>query len=146
MSSNLSYFALKAGLRLKSGRRHRRLLADAQSPDAASESLLLDIVAQNAETTFGQAHGFANIKTTEQYRQAVPVQTYETLRPLIEHQELTGEPSLTAEEPVYYNRTSGTVAAPKDIPITKTTLASIQNLQRLTAYIMSRYTTMLISR
>ena len=40
MSSSMGYLALKAGLALKSGRRHRRILADAKSPDAASEALL----------------------------------------------------------------------------------------------------------
>ncbi len=139
----MSYLVLKAGLFLKSGRRHRKMLADAKSPDAASEVLLHRILALNAETSFGKAHGFAQIKTAHQYRQAVPVQSYESLRNLIERQELTGEPCLTAEPPVFYNRTSGTVAAPKNIPITESALDRIQGLQRLTAYMMSRHTSML---
>lgn len=146
MSSRIGYLALRAGLSLKSGRRHRRILADAKSPDAASEALLRRILAENADTTFGKAHGFAHITTADQYRQAVPVQTYESLRDLIERQELTGEPCLTAEQPVFYNRTSGTVAAPKDIPIIKSALARIQGLQRLTAYVMAKKTSMLTGK
>ncbi|MDE0578653.1 MAG: GH3 auxin-responsive promoter family protein [bacterium] len=146
MSSRIGYLALRTGLSLKSGRRHRKILADAKSPDAASEALLRRILAENADTAFGKAHGFARITAAEQYREAVPVQTYESLRDLIERQELTGEPCLTAEQPVFYNRTSGTVAAPKDIPITKPGLASIQELQRLTAYVMARKTSMLTGK
>ena len=146
MSSRIGYLALRAGLSLKSGRRHRKILADAKSPDTASEALLRRILSENADTTFGKAHGFARITAADQYRQAVPVQTYESLRDLIERQELTGEPCLTAEQPVFYNRTSGTVAAPKDIPITEPGLASIQELQRLTAYVMARKTSMLTGK
>ena len=146
MSNSMGYLALKAGLALKSGRRHRRILADAKSPDAASEALLRRILAQNAETAFGKAHGFDRIRTAGQYRKAVPIQTYETLREHIERQELTGEPCLTAEQPVYYNRTSGTVAAPKNIPLTKSALDRIQGLQRLTAYMMSKHTSMLTGK
>ena len=100
MSGGIGYLALKTGLWAKSGRLYRDILSDARSPDAASEALLRRILAQNAETSFGQAHGFARIQTAEQYRQAVPVQTYESLRELIERQELTGERCLTAEQPV----------------------------------------------
>lgn len=146
MSSRIGYLALRAGLSAKSGRRHRKILADAKSPDAASEALLRHILAENADTNFGKAHGFARITSADQFREAVPVQTYESLRDLIERQELTGEPCLTAEAPVFYNRTSGTVAAPKDIPITKPGLASIQGLQRLTAYVMARHTSMLTGK
>lgn len=146
MSSRIGYLALRAGLSLKSGRRHRRILADAKSPDAASEALLRRILTENADTAFGRAHGFAHITAADQYRQAVPVQTYESLRDLIERQERTGEPCLTKEQPVFYNRTSGTVAAPKDIPITKSALDRIQGLQRLTAYVMARNTSMLTGK
>lgn len=146
MSSRIGYLALRAGLSLKSGRRHRRILADAKSPDAASEALLRRILAENADTAFGRAHGFAHITAADQYRQAVPVQTYESLRDPIERQERTGEPCLTKEQPVFYNRTSGTVAAPKDIPITKSALDRIQGLQRLTAYVMARNTSMLTGK
>jgi len=146
MSGRIAYLAVKAGLSAKSGRLYRKMLSDAKSPDTASEALLRRILAQNAKTSFGKAHKFARIQTAEQYRQAVPVQTYESLRDLIERQELTGEPCLTAEQPVFYNRTSGTVAAPKNIPITKSALARIRNLQRLTAYVMSRRTSVLTGR
>ena len=47
---------------------------------------------------------------------------------------------------MFYNRTSGTVAAPKDVPITKSALARIQGLQRLTAYVMARNTSMLTGK
>ena len=66
------------------------------------------------------------------------MQTYEDLRDDIEAQELTGEPRLTSEPPVYYNRTSGTVGAPKNIPVTRPGLRSIGAHQQLAAYALSK--------
>ena len=72
------------------------------------------------------------------YRRAVPVQTYEDLRPHVERQELTGEPELTAEAPVYYNRTSGTSGTPKNIPLTASGLKRLKAHQRLATHIWSK--------
>lgn len=101
------------------------------------------ILSANAGTMFGTDHRFGSIAGLEDYRRAVPVQTYEDLREAIERQEATGEQWLTAEQPVYYNQTSGTVAEPKNIPLTKAGLARIQRLQRLAAYALSRRTSAL---
>ena len=64
--------------------------------------------------------------------------TYEDLREAIERQELTGERCLTQEQPVYYHRTSGTVGAPKNIPVTASGLAQMKRDQRLSAYVWAR--------
>jgi len=127
-----------AGLALTQGPRLHRLLAASEEPRAAQAALLRDILAKNAETTFGRTHGFGRLRSLEDFRDAVPVQDYETLRPLIERQELSGEPCLTAERPIFYNRTSGTLGAPKHLPVTASGLARLQALQRLAALAYSR--------
>ena len=139
-TDSLSYRLLRAGLAAASGRTCRRLVRACADPRAAQDQVLQRIVSHNAATVFGADHRFNLIAGFEDYRRAVPVQTYEDLRDAIERQEATGEQCLTAEQPVYYNQTSGTVAEPKNIPLTKGGLARIQRLQRLAAYALSRRT------
>ncbi|WP_419554750.1 GH3 auxin-responsive promoter family protein [Candidatus Poriferisodalis sp.] len=143
MTDGFNYRLLRAGLAAASGRTHRRLVDACAHPRAAQDQVLQRILSDNAGTVFGADHRFGSVAGFEDYQRAVPVQTYEDLREGIERQEATGEPCLTAEQPVYYNQTSGTVAAPKNIPLTKAGLARIQRLQRLAAYALSRRTSAL---
>ena len=133
-----NYALLREGLSLTQSRRHRRLVEGAKRPRAVQLALLRRIMAENADTEFGKNHAFSQIADAAAYRQATPVQTYEDLRPLIERQELTGEPCLTMERPVYYHRTSGTVGAPKNIPVTASGLKQMKRDQKLGAYVWSR--------
>ena len=138
MPARVGHAVLKWALAVMHGRRFSKLLEAAKSPDDTQAAVLEGILATNAETAFGRRHGFARIGSVADYRRAVPVQTYEDLRDDIERQEFTGERRLTRESPVYYNRTSGTVAAPKNIPMTRTGLGHIKVHQRLAAYALSR--------
>ncbi|MHC8508583.1 MAG: GH3 auxin-responsive promoter family protein [Rhodospirillales bacterium] len=117
---------------------HQRLMKASENPEAAQQDVLRRIMAKNAETAFGKEHGFSAIKSAADFRSAVPVQSYEDLRPYIERQELTGEPRLTAEKPVYYNRTSGTLGQPKNIPITPSGMANLGAHQKIAALAQSR--------
>ena len=136
--SSLTYKAFRAALGATQGRRHRRMLREALAPRAVQDAALRRILAANAETAFGREHGFATIASVSDYRNAVPVLTYEDLREAIERQELTGERCLTQEQPVYYHRTSGTVGAPKNIPMTGSGLAQMKRDQRLAAYVWTQ--------
>ncbi len=139
-TDGLSYRLLRAGLAAASGRTYRGLVRACADPGAVQDQVLQRILSDNADSVFGTDHRFGSIAGFEDYRRAVPVQTYEDLREAIERQEATGQRCLTAEQPVYYNQTSGTVAEPKNIPLTKAGLARIQRLQRLAAYTLSRRT------
>lgn len=141
-----SYALLRAGLRAAQSRRLRALLEGAKRPREVQASLLQRILAENAGTEFGRRHGFSRIDGPRAYREAVPVQTYEDLRPLIERQELTGERRLTMEQPVYYHRTSGTVGAPKNIPVTPSGLKRMKRDQQLAAYVWSGDTEILAGK
>lgn len=137
-AQNAAHAALRAILKLSQGERYRRLLQAALEPRAAQENVLRKILVTNRETAFGKQHNFSSIDTIKTYRQAVPVQTYEDLRPLIERQEFSAEPCLTAEKPVYYQRTSGTSDQPKNIPLTAAGLHRIRQSQQLSAFAQSR--------
>ena len=139
MSPRIGHLLARSGLPALHGRRFAQLLAAAKWPVEAQQKVLDGILASGARTAFGERHEFTAIRNFHDYRRAVPVQTYEDLREDIEAQESTGEPRLTRERPVYYNRTSGTVAAPKNIPVTATGLKRIQGHQQLAAYAFSRW-------
>ena len=139
----VNYAFLQVGLRLTQASLYRECVEAAKRPREVQQALLRRILAENAETEFGRAHGFSRIADPESYRQATPVQTYEDLRPFIERQELTGEPCLTMEPPVYYHRTSGTVGAAKNIPVTASGLKRMKRDQQLVAYAWSRDTEIL---
>ena len=139
----LNYSLLRGGLHLTQARRYREILEAAQRPQEAQHTLLRRIMADNADTEFGRKHGFSHITDAAAYRQSVPVQTYEELRPFIERQELSGDRCLTVEPPVYYHRTSGTVGAAKNIPVTQSGLRRMKRDQQLGAYVWSRDTAVL---
>lgn len=138
MPTRAGYLALRGALAATQEPRYRRMLAAARAPDEAQARLLRAILEVNRDTAFGAGHRFAAIRTVADYRQAVPVQTYEDLRDHVERQELTGEPELTAETPVYYNRTSGTSGEPKNIPLTASGLKRLKAHQRLATHIWSK--------
>ena len=134
----LTHALLRGVLGFTQGPSCRRLMAAAQAPEQTQAALLRTLLARNKDTQFGKTHGFAGLAGAEDYRRAVPAQTYEDLWPLVRRQELTGERCLTEERPVYYNRTSGTVGAPKNIPVTASGLRQMKTEQRLSAYVWAR--------
>jgi GH3 auxin-responsive promoter len=87
-------------------------------PRAAQETKLLEVVRRNAETDFGRTHGLGRVRSIEDYRAAVPPNTYESLEPSIERV-LRGERNvLTADDPLMFATTSGTTGNAKYIPVT----------------------------
>ncbi|MYF60005.1 MAG: GH3 auxin-responsive promoter family protein, partial [Gammaproteobacteria bacterium] len=136
----LKYAALRAALAFRFDGRHQSLLNATGNPRAAQNALLRRILVTNANTHFGARHNFRQIRDPGAYRRAVPTKTYEDLRKYVEVQDRTGEPYLTADRPVYYHRTSGTLGAVKDIPVTSAGLGRVKENQQLFAYSVARGT------
>ena len=115
---------------------HWRPFVDAARHPADTQTRLLRrLLHRNRETRFGREHGFAGLGSYRDFADAVPVQTYETLRPYIEDQERTGEPALNTERPVMYARTSGTTGQAKLIPILRGTIQEHKRSQALQSYV-----------
>lgn len=127
-----------AGMAWYGWRFWRPLDRAAASPARAQAAVLRHLLAANADTEFGQRHGFASIRTPADYAARVPVQSYEDLRGYVERQRLTGEPALTAEAPVMYAQTSGSTGAPKFIPITPSLLGIHRTEQKIFSYLQHR--------
>ena len=136
----LKYAALRAALSLRFDGRYQSLLNATGNPRKAQEALLRRILVTNANTHFGARHNFRQIRDPGAYRRAVPTKTYEDLRKYVEVQDRTGQPYLTAERPVYYHRTSGTLGSAKDIPVTGAGLTRVRENQQLFAYSVARGT------
>ena len=136
----LKYAALRAALSLRFDGPYQSLLNATGNPRKAQEALLRRILVTNANTHFGARHNFRQIRDPGAYRRAVPVKTYEDLRKYVEVQDRTGEPYLTADRPVYYHRTSGTLGSAKDIPVTSAGLTRVRENQQLFAYSVARGT------
>ncbi len=125
---------LPALIRLQGRRLRPAFEACTRDPRAAQERLLADLVSGNAATAFGQAHGFASIRSAADYARRVPVRDYEGLRPWIDRL-LAGERAvLTRQEPFMFATTSGTTSRPKLIPITRSWIRELGNLTRLWLY------------
>ena len=87
-------------------------------PGAAQEQKLLEIVRRGQDTVYGREHRFAQIRSVKDYRDRVPVNSYETLSPYIERI-MRAEPNiLTNEQPLMFATTSGTTGRSKYIPVT----------------------------
>ena len=86
---------------------------------AAQEAILRDILGYAKDTVYGRAHDFGRIDSPEAFRDAVPINTYETLRPYVDRHTRGEENVLFPGKPMFYATTSGTTDKPKLIPITR---------------------------
>lgn len=107
-------------------------------PLAAQVAVMRRLLHENCDTQFGKKHRFSEIRSYADFQQNIHVQTYETLRPYIEKQRLTGAKALTTESPKFYAQTSGTTGEPKYIPITPKSLELHRREQALFSYLQYR--------
>jgi GH3 auxin-responsive promoter len=114
--------------------------AATRQPAAAQEQKLLEIVRRGRDTVYGREHRFDQIHTIGDFRDRVPVNSYETLAPYIERT-MRGEPRLlTDEQPLMFATTSGTTGRSKYIPVTPSYLREYEHAMHVHTYrIMADY-------
>ncbi|MCA4900723.1 MAG: GH3 auxin-responsive promoter family protein [Bacteroidota bacterium] len=88
------------------------------------------LVAGARSTQFGRDHGFADIKTYDEFKKQVPIRDYEVLKPYIERVLHGEENILWPGKPAYFAKTSGTTSGTKYIPITKESVPNHINSAR----------------
>jgi len=82
-------------------------------------ALLSRILRENEDTEFGRAHGFAHVKSYEDYASRVPVNDYDALKDYIALI-ISGRKNVLFPGPVYkFVTSSGSVSNPKILPLTK---------------------------
>lgn len=85
----------------------------------AQKETLSQLIDSAKNTAFGKDHGFASVKTYDDFKKAVPVRDYEELRPYIDRV-VAGEPDVMWKgKPLYFAKTSGTTSGVKYIPLSK---------------------------
>ncbi|MEV0319430.1 GH3 auxin-responsive promoter family protein [Streptomyces sp. NPDC050658] len=82
------------------------------------EHVLRDLLDFNSRTQYGKRHGFDRVRTLDDFRKAVPIQTYADLEPWIERAAAGEEGVLTADRPAVFFTSSGSTGAHKKIPVT----------------------------
>ncbi|WP_190091435.1 GH3 family domain-containing protein, partial [Streptomyces melanogenes] len=95
-----------------------RLRAAFADPAGHQQRVLEDLLAFNADTAYGRAHGFASVRTLDDWRKTVPVQDYSALAPWIERAAAGEDNVLTADKPAVFFTSSGSTGAHKKIPVT----------------------------
>ena len=121
------------------GRREsRRLDQSAMAPASAQQCFLFKLLTKNAKTIFGRQHGFASIRTVDDYQRRVPIRDYEEFRPYVTRMMNGGFAVLTVEQPVMFTMTSGTTSEPKFIPVTRESQSIESALTRQWFYLALR--------
>ena len=108
--------------RQRVGQERTRLLASLATPEEHQAMVLAELLAANAPTAFGRAHGLAAGMSLDDYRRAVPIRGHEEFTPWTDRV-VNGESGvLTAEDPTVFFSSSGTTGQEKRIPVTPTYL------------------------
>ena len=97
----------------------KRVYKWALQPHRTQEKVFKKLISKAKETAFGKDHHFDKIKTYKDFKDNVPVNDYEGLRPYVDRMVAGEENVLWKGKPIYYAKTSGTTSGAKYIPITK---------------------------
>ncbi|WP_029283483.1 GH3 auxin-responsive promoter family protein [Pedobacter sp. R20-19] len=85
----------------------------------AQDKILKNLLLEAKETAFGKDHHFAEIKDYHDFKEHVPIQDYEGLKPYVDRV-VGGEADvLWKGKPLYFAKTSGTTSGVKYIPLSK---------------------------
>lgn len=94
------------------------------------ENILKDLLKTGSKTVFGKEHKLENVKTYEEYKQAVPIRDYEQFKGYIDQIKEGKHNVLWKGQPMYFAKTSGTTSGVKYIPITKDSIPNHFNTAR----------------
>ena len=90
------------------------------------ENILLNLLAKNAETAFGQKHSFKKIKSVDDFQRKVSIQTYEDIQPYINDIADGTSNVLTTEQVKRLGVSSGSTKASKLVPYTSSLITDFQ--------------------
>lgn len=97
---------------------------------ADQENILKSLIKTGRMTEFGKGVKLEQVNGYEEYRQAVPIQDYEQMRPFIDKIKEGKHNILWKGQPIYFAKTSGTTSGTKYIPITKDSIPNHINTAR----------------
>ncbi|HEV8271631.1 MAG TPA: GH3 auxin-responsive promoter family protein [Chitinophagaceae bacterium] len=94
------------------------------------ESILQQLIKVGKGTEYGKSMGLDKVTRYEEFKQAIPVQDYEQMRPWIDKIKEGKHNILWKGRPIYLAKTSGTTSGTKYIPITKDSIPNHINTAR----------------
>ena len=89
-----------------------------------------NLISQASKTEFGKDHFFDEIKSYQDFKQAVLIRDYEAFKPYIEKIKTGKHNVLWKGRPIYFAKTSGTTSGVKYIPISKDSIPNHINTAR----------------
>src|ERR1700730_8114915 len=109
---------------------YNRIQKNMASAVADQEAIFKELLKIGSKTTFGADHKLQDVKTYEDYRQAVPIRDYEQYKKYIEQIKEGKHNILWKGKPIYFAKTSGTTSGVKYIPISKESIPNHINTAR----------------
>jgi phenylacetate-coenzyme A ligase PaaK-like adenylate-forming protein len=109
---------------------HKQIKKGMETAVQDQQSIFTQLIKEAAKTEFGKEHGFADIKTYEDFVKQVPVRDYEAFKVYIERIKEGKHNVLWKGQPIYFAKTSGTTSGVKYIPITKDSIPNHINTAR----------------
>src|SRR6186713_3171133 len=94
------------------------------------ENILNQLLKVGKGTEYGRSLGLDKVTNYEEFKQAVPIQDYEQMRPWIDKIKEGKHNILWKGRPIYLAKTSGTTSGTKYIPITKDSIPNHINTAR----------------
>lgn len=76
-----------------------------------------NLLASGADTEYGKTHGLSNIKSYEQFKNQIPLNDYETLKPYIERNRKGEQNLLWPTDIKWFAKSSGTTDKSKFLPV-----------------------------
>jgi len=97
---------------------------------ADQENILQQLIKVGKGTDYGKSMGMDKVSKYEEFKQAIPIQDYEQMRPWIDKIKEGKHNILWKGKPIYLAKTSGTTSGTKYIPITKDSIPNHINTAR----------------
>lgn len=102
----------------------KKVKKEASAPQFYQDQQLQLLLEKGRQTAFGKDHKLAEVRSYEEFRQAVPIVDYEGLRPYADRVVVGESDVLWPGRPIYFAKTSGTTSGTKYIPITKDSISN----------------------
>ncbi len=119
---------LTVGIKHHANRVLSRMLSDAEQATATQDRLLLSLIRMNAASDYGREHGFASVRSYDDFVSRVKINDYADLSPWVERvRQGDVRAMFGGRQRVHmFAMTSGTVDQPKYVPVTDRFLQDIR--------------------
>ncbi|MBS1772769.1 MAG: GH3 auxin-responsive promoter family protein [Bacteroidetes bacterium] len=103
---------------------HSRIRKGMSTAVNDQQAILQQLLKAGSRTLYGKDHKLNEVKTYEEYKNAIPIRDYEAFRPYIDKIKEGQQNILWKGKPMYFAKTSGTTSGVKYIPISKDSISN----------------------